>query len=277
MGMITLPNFPFRNQLADVRSADGEPAENAAYDCVPTCLAACIQYYTGKVVAADDLKDAVYGQGHIGGGNELTYADLVKARYGLVLTHNNLPSASQAMIDDIRANLRAGRPVIVTMHSQWSRLWNQDAGDGLHVGVAYSIDESNAGLLHIMNPWRGFDHVQPVAWWRARLGNGTYPVAKLAQAPVVALPAGWHDDGTTLTTANGVPVVKGFRQYVLAKLAANAWHGGDALVPEWGDATMTRQPFAATLLEWTPQSGVYEGAMADALTLVAHEHQGKAA
>lgn len=32
----------------------------------------------------------------------------------------------------------------------------------------------------------------------------------------MGVPNGWHDDGTTLTAPNGIPVVMGFRQYILA-------------------------------------------------------------
>lgn len=281
--MIELKGFPFRNQLREVKPSDGKADENASYNCVPTSLAACIQYLTGKVIPADDLKDAVYGQGHIGGGDELRYGPYVAAHYGVKLGYTPLPSASQAIIDHIRAELKAGHPVIVTMHSAWSTPWWQAQGGGLHVGVAYAISETDAGVLHIMNPWRGFDHVQPVSWWRDRLGIGVWPVSKIAAVTQPAqprdpkLPAGWRDDGTTLTCANGQPVVKGFREYVLGKLAAGQWQGGDAYLPEWGDASGTRQIFAATLLVWTPERGVYEGSEADALALAAHLRQGKAA
>lgn len=103
-----------------------------------------------------------------------------------------------------------------------------------------------------------------------------YP--KVSFTPTLALPAGWHDDGAALTTANGVPVVLGFRQYVLAQIQAGKWQGGDAYVPEYGDgAGGSVQEFAAALLLWNPQDGVREGTMADALRIAAHEHQGKVA
>ena len=37
------------------------------------------------------------------------------------------------------------------------------------------------------------------------------------------IPAGWHDDGTTLTAPNGVQVVLGFRAHVLS----NTWDPND--------------------------------------------------
>jgi hypothetical protein len=99
-------------------------------------------------------------------------------------------------------------------------------------------------------------------------------VVEPAQTP---LPNGWTDDGTTLRGGNGVAVVKGFRDYVTKALIAGTWRGGFAYEPEWGDATSSRQLFGAALLEWTPQHGVYEGTMADALALAAHLREGKAA
>jgi pyruvate/2-oxoglutarate dehydrogenase complex dihydrolipoamide acyltransferase (E2) component len=48
---------------------------------------------------------------------------------------------------------------------------------------------------------------------------------------VSGVPAGWHDDGTTLTAPNGVPVVHGFRDWVMA----HEWNPADVpIAPEMG-------------------------------------------
>ena len=80
----------------------------------------------------------------------------------------------------------------------------------------------------------------------------------------MGIPNNWHDDGTTLKAPNGVPVVKGFRDWVLT----HPWNADDwPLVPEFGTSSIepgnpssgagTRQDFRMTSLGWTSAKGVY--------------------
>ena len=80
----------------------------------------------------------------------------------------------------------------------------------------------------------------------------------------MGVPTGWKDDGKTLTAPNGVPVVQGFREYVLE----NNWDAGNVpLQPEAGRNPLedsnpslgggTWQPFRWTVLEWTADRGVF--------------------
>jgi hypothetical protein len=84
------------------------------------------------------------------------------------------------------------------------------------------------------------------------------------QQPVPVVPAGWHDDGKTLTAPNGHRVVLGFRDYVLT----HAWHPENVpLEEEEGRNPLeesnpslgggTRQVFNWIMLEWTPARGVF--------------------
>lgn len=268
VGLIELKGFPYwRNQLKDVPDAGSFPDVNASENCVPTELAAIVEYETGKIVAGDDIKSAVYGRRYQGGTSAGRFGDYLKAEYGLQMGYEPLPSASQQIIDRLRYWLGKGVPCVVTMHSQWSTPWYQVTKPGLHAGTAFAIDTSDSGMLHIANPWGGFDHVNTVAWWRARLGIGVYPVARLASQPAGL--AGWYDDGTTLLAPNQVPVVSGFRSYVLAKAAAGAWPYDDypleaeravgnveASNPTHGAGSI--QTFRRRRLVYTPKDGVYE-------------------
>jgi len=91
------------------------------------------------------------------------------------------------------------------------------------------------------------------------LGMNAHPIA-LPASGGTAIPDGWHDDGETLTAPNGVPVIHGFRDWVLS----HAWNPDDwPLVPEYhtedvgNDGTHgggAQQEFRYSALGWTPAS-----------------------
>jgi len=89
-------------------------------------------------------------------------------------------------------------------------------------------------------------------------------IAALRNGEHSMVPNGWTDDGTTLKAPNGVEVVKGFRNFVLAQ----NWPDYDwPLVPEYatesvepGNPTIgagSRQEFRLGSLGWTASRGVY--------------------
>lgn len=98
---------------------------------------------------------------------------------------------------------------------------------------------------------------------------------------MAGIPQGWHDDGQTLTAPNGIQVIQGFRDWVLA----NSWDAGNwplmsvqALNPvEIGNPSLgagTVQPFRTSVLAWTKTRGVYLmwiGQEYTALYLKAHD------
>ncbi|HLZ64373.1 MAG TPA: peptidoglycan recognition family protein [Ktedonosporobacter sp.] len=80
------------------------------------------------------------------------------------------------------------------------------------------------------------------------------------------VPQGWTDDGKTLTAPNGIPVVMGFRQYILDpknQWSAGNWpieaeHGQSPLEisnPDYGSGS--QQLFRWTMLGYTQQHGVF--------------------
>lgn len=83
---------------------------------------------------------------------------------------------------------------------------------------------------------------------------------------VPTIPAGWQDDGVTLTAPNGHHVILGFRRYVLT----HAWDVANVPLqeeqarspletarPELGSGT--QQVFNWITLEWRPNHSVFEG------------------
>ena len=91
----------------------------------------------------------------------------------------------------------------------------------------------------------------------------------------ITMPAGWHDDGTTLTAPNGHAVVSAFREYVLA----HAWPPDNVplepqrqvAIMEWQASSLgpgTRQVFLRTALRADPAGGVTEIALGAELLAV---------
>jgi hypothetical protein len=119
-----------------------------------------------------------------------------------------------------------------------------------------------------MNPWGGFWHDGSDSYWAARWLEGEIWVGTIIEGGMnqMAVPSGWKDDGKTLVAPNGIPVVQGFREDVLA-------HNWDAhnwpLAPEQvttsgsiepGNASIgpgSRQDFRLTALGWTQARNVY--------------------
>lgn len=226
--MATLPNFPMVNQLND-KPPDGNPPENARYDCVPASLAAAIMYYRGGVVSPDELKDAEYGETYANAGTALRRyvddaTDLARTKYHVTaVPYNNTNTI--ALVGRIHTWLKQGYPVIATIPSQWGTAHDMatlaQSPFSTHVIVFYG---EIAGGLVAMNPWGGFSHQGSDAYWQGRLCDGQIWAVVKESVTVSGVPSGWKDDGKTLIAPNGVPVVRGFRAYVLAhEWAANNW------------------------------------------------------
>jgi N-acetylmuramoyl-L-alanine amidase len=98
---------------------------------------------------------------------------------------------------------------------------------------------------------------------------GNYPLDELLQflqsgGLAMGVPAGWHDDGTTLTASNGQKVVLGFRKRVLDGWDPNnvpleGEHGQDPLeqFSPQADNKGTQQTFLFSVLSFTPTRGAF--------------------
>jgi hypothetical protein len=112
MAFHQLVGFPIRDQLHDVPSKDGRPAEAAPMDCVAVSSAACLQWETGRVVSGDELKDVTYGEAHLGGGAEADYARTLPG-YGLIAEAAWAPAGRpDILLAAIRKGVIAGHGVL---------------------------------------------------------------------------------------------------------------------------------------------------------------------
>jgi hypothetical protein len=111
-----------------------------------------------------------------------------------------------------------------------------------------------------MDPWIAEAITRTDAEWENLLRYNQIWVEELMST----IPANWHDNGTTLTAPNGIPVVHGFRQWILS----HAWDSANwPLEPEQSVPQLelsnpslgggSRQTFRMTVLEWTQARGVF--------------------
>jgi hypothetical protein len=222
-------NVPIGNQRTE-RGSDGQPPEDGNMDCVAESLAKMAQALTGKSIAGDDLHDAVYGQGYVGMQDPARYVSYLASHYGLTLSaYTGTPAA---LLQHAVACIRARQPVLLSIPSDWNN--NPPHSPYAHMVAACDVD-SSAGTdwqqmtLTAMNPWTATYQTQTLAWWQERLAACSYKASWVMtkKEALMAVPSGWHDDGTTLTAPNGIVVVRGFRAEVIA--AQPQWPG--ALVP----------------------------------------------
>lgn len=257
----TMPGVPLLNQLNE--------RENARMDCVFTSNAALATAYLGKPYTGTQIKDMDnnYGTGYVGGASEKNLVDTM-ARLGIQMVRVAHPTQAE-LIDEIHWHVPQGHGVIVTMPSNWGTApANPRSYDGpSHVGLACGV---GPGMIRVMNPWGGFWQDESDSWWAARLLDGEVWVGtKIPQGAVkvtTVIPTGWKDDGKTLVAPNGVPVVHGFRDYILARSwDANNWPlAAEQVITsgsiEPGNAAIgpgSRQDFRLTSLGWTQAHNVY--------------------
>ena len=260
-----LPDFPMRDQL-DEPTLDHGPDENRSANCVPASISAALTYLTSVAFYGDELVDAVYGEGYLGATDPQAYIPYC-AQHGVKMWEVN--GDGDTLVAEVLRELGQGRPVMGAIPSFWGNTTAADIaarGGPTHEIVFCGYDEGGSGTLTAMNPWpvdghHAFLHTMPTGWWASRIVYRRVHPAALENAMLSnvryppGVPAGWHDDGTTLTAPNGVKVVMGFREQVL-----RGWN--PANVPLQAEqavgAQHTRQVFEYGILDWTPAQGVFE-------------------
>jgi hypothetical protein len=141
---------------------------------------------------------------------------------------------------------------------------------GVHNHGLAGLGIDDAGNIVCGDPdnWAANDHMPGnpvgdfVTYTRQDFLNGQ--ISSLTRIhPMANIPSGWRDDGTTLTAPNSVPVVKGFRDYVLNhqwdnfNLPLHPEYGANPMDPEAPSVGAgTRQDFREGSLGWTPSMGV---------------------
>src|SRR5262249_18278475 len=162
------------------------------------------------------------------------------------------------LVKAIRVQLRRGSPVLVTVPDQYS-----SDPDMTHVLLMFGMDEPPGTLVALDTFGQGGHDItrKDADWANTFLLNEAWAFERISPMNV---PTGWNDDGTMLLAPNNVPIVKGFREWVLA----HTWDPANLpLEPERNLTSIelsnaalgpgSRQRFRFTTLEWTQARGVF--------------------
>lgn len=176
-----LANFPQLDQLHD-QTTDGYPAENADMDCVPTSIAAALEWLTGRTFDGDGVLDAVpaYGEGYTGGTSASAFVDYC-AQQGVKLSSiDGTPAQLVAMLHTL---VHQGQPALVTIPGQWNNPATSGANPGPVTHVC-CVCGDGPGEIRMMNPWGGFWHDAVDAWLENKLCYGQiWPMERIIMAP----------------------------------------------------------------------------------------------
>lgn len=129
---------------------------NADFDCVPTSIAACMEWLTGQKYTGGEIKDAVYGRSYTGGTAATAYVDYCAAR-GVTLAPINGTGA--ALVTALHGALAEQHPCLITEPDPYAAGWT-------HVCAAY---KDTANSITVMDPWIDAPVTKSDAVWASQL------------------------------------------------------------------------------------------------------------
>ena len=234
---------PIGNQRTEV-GKDGRPPEDGNMDCVPEALAKRTQALTRRAVTGDELHDAVYGQGYVGLQDPARFVSILAERFGMKLI-GPVTGSAQALYGRAVAEIVAGRPVLLSIPSDWNN--NPPRSPYAHMVAGCDIG-GNGATLTAMNPWTAAYQAESAAWWVERFDRCAYKAIwsmERVEVSEMGVPARWHDDGTTLVAPNRVPTAGWIRQHVIEAMLQ--WPADlMPVAPLYGIAGGWQQEFAAS-------------------------------
>lgn len=148
--MNELPNFPHISQRdGDINSVD---------DCVAACVAMGLEFLTGRMYTAGEVKDAVYGPSYTGGTAAIKYEQYC-ADQGVVLSPINGNSAQ--LVQALKAEISAGHPTIITEPDPYEAGWS-------HCCAPFAFN-TEAQTITVVDPWIDANVTKTEAVWSSQL------------------------------------------------------------------------------------------------------------
>lgn len=158
--MATLSNFQLMNQLTTTTSS-GAVDPNGEWDCVPTCIAAGMQFLTGLKFQGGILKEAVYGLAYQGATSAGAYVQYC-AQHGVHLY--SLQGSNDELIAAAHMQVQAGHPTIITIpdpyidltlfpgYSHVEIFFGEDSGEltALDPYIAQSVTQSDSAWSSLL-------------------------------------------------------------------------------------------------------------------------------
>lgn len=151
--MSGLTDFPMKSQLTDLQEID------RYYTCVPTSIAACLQYLTGQSFDGANIKDQVYGASYQGPTDPTQYIAYC-LQHGVSMSAVNGTNAQ--LIGIIQQQIALNHPLLLTELDPYV-----SASLGFtHVVAAFKCD---SGTITVMDPFIGKSVTKSNAQWEQDL------------------------------------------------------------------------------------------------------------
>lgn len=264
------------NQLSEPVK-DRQPDENSRDNCTFADLAWIIRDIGNEPDCdGDELKDEILGQGATG------FEDLRDARYAAVAAAHGVRLevyyGSQQQLVAKAHEIVSGVAGDVLVNVGGGSNYLAAFSDPVHantIGHAVAIAHYIPSGLEAMNSWGGAWLDGSDAWWESRILWGyiviALPVAVASPVPVAlsgsGIPAGWHDDGTTLKDPAGAAFTGAVRGMILS----SAWDPNDTQVAaehnvqalfedgRWGNGDVFDFVFSSIVVAYKPDPSLTGG------------------
>src|SRR6266550_8875972 len=175
--IVTLVDFPYKNQNSTVLQS-GEIDPNHSFDCVPTSIAAGMQYLTGQPFEGGILKEIIYGAGKRGGQDAHDFIQYCSHWNINLYPVNGSPTH---LIDMARTHLQAGHPLLFTIDDPYVNTSLPQYAGWTHVIAMYG---ENPGYLLAMDPFIAKTVMKTDAAWQRDMRNNQIWVLERIDKPV---------------------------------------------------------------------------------------------
>ncbi len=246
--MAELIRFPMLSQLTDANEVNRE------FDCVPTSLAAGLEWLTGKSYTGAIVKDAVYGRAYVGGTSAYAYVPYCQAQGVDVLPINE--GDTVRLVGRVVGELELQHPVVATEPDPYST----EPGMS-HVIIFYKADN---GVLTAMDPFLAGPIARTFTEWATiLLFNQVWTMSLIVKKEQPMQPIAATDDDRQVwqLLRKDVPLVAthGIPQSWLQGRWTRGMNFGPVLENEHaitrGNSQLIEQQFTAGRAVWNPTTG----------------------